>query len=144
MSSDLVEDDASRDQASEEKAAVKKTTTSCQGRKCVPGIVYLGHIPPRLRPKHLRNMLSVYGEIGRIFLQPEGTNTQMTHTCSCTQTWTHMSTCSHTSISWYQAHSLSKTPQSCIFEQQWKIKDDETMGRIFTHRWSREAVKTRT
>lgn len=56
----------------------KKTTkqkgvgvTSCSDRKCVPGIIYLGHIPPRLRPKHLRNMLSVYGEIGRVFLQPE-------------------------------------------------------------------------
>ncbi|XP_075882938.1 activator of basal transcription 1 isoform X3 [Nelusetta ayraudi] len=42
-----------------------------QDRKCVPGIIYLGHIPPRLRPKHVRNMLSVHGEIGRIFLQPE-------------------------------------------------------------------------
>ena len=42
------------------------------GGKVVPGIIYLGHIPPRLRPKHLRNLLSVYGEIGRIFLQPEG------------------------------------------------------------------------
>lgn len=41
-------------------------------QKCVPGIIYLGHIPPRLRPKHLRNMLSPYGEVGRIFLQPEG------------------------------------------------------------------------
>lgn len=41
------------------------------GGKVVPGILYLGHIPPRLRPKHLRNLLSVYGEIGRIFLQPE-------------------------------------------------------------------------
>lgn len=40
-------------------------------KKVVPGIIYLGHIPPRLRPKHLRNLLSVYGEIGRIFLQPE-------------------------------------------------------------------------
>ncbi|RVE71119.1 hypothetical protein OJAV_G00071710 [Oryzias javanicus] len=60
------------DEASgEEQAATKKTTTSCRDRKCVPGIVYLGHIPPRLRPKHLRNMLSVYGEIGRVFLQPE-------------------------------------------------------------------------
>ncbi|KAJ8015875.1 hypothetical protein DPEC_G00001070 [Dallia pectoralis] len=39
--------------------------------KCLPGIVYIGHIPPRLRPKHMRNMLSLYGEIGRIFLQPE-------------------------------------------------------------------------
>ncbi|XP_035500316.2 activator of basal transcription 1 [Scophthalmus maximus] len=37
----------------------------------LPGIIYVGHIPPRLRPKHLRNMLSVYGEIGRVFLQPE-------------------------------------------------------------------------
>lgn len=73
-SSALDEDEASGDdQASEQK----KTTTSCQGRKCVPGIVYLGHIPPRLRPKHLRNMLSVYGEIGRVFLQPEGINTYM-------------------------------------------------------------------
>ncbi|XP_050973136.1 activator of basal transcription 1 [Labeo rohita] len=42
-----------------------------KGKKCLPGIVYLGHIPPRLRPKQLRTMLGVYGEIGRIFLQPE-------------------------------------------------------------------------
>ncbi|CAN9515289.1 unnamed protein product [Ophioblennius macclurei] len=54
----------------------KKTTTmminpSTGDKMCVPGILYLGHIPPRLRPKHLRNLLSAYGEIGRIFLQPE-------------------------------------------------------------------------
>ncbi|XP_061590651.1 activator of basal transcription 1 [Cololabis saira] len=49
----------------------KKKITSCQDRKCIPGIIYLGHIPPKLRPKHLRNLLSVYGEIGRVFLQPE-------------------------------------------------------------------------
>ncbi len=46
-----------------------------KGKKCIPGIVYLGHIPPRMRPKHMRTMLSVYGEIGRIFLQPEGNTT---------------------------------------------------------------------
>ncbi|XP_047235804.1 activator of basal transcription 1 isoform X1 [Girardinichthys multiradiatus] len=55
---------ADGDQLKEEK---KKE----ENRKCVPGIVYLGHIPPRLRPKHLRNLLSAYGEVGRIFLQPE-------------------------------------------------------------------------
>ncbi|XP_028265489.1 activator of basal transcription 1 [Parambassis ranga] len=54
-----------------EEAAGEKIKTSCTDRKSVPGIIYLGHIPPRLRPKHLRNMLAVYGEIGRIFLQPE-------------------------------------------------------------------------
>ncbi|XP_051911308.1 activator of basal transcription 1 isoform X2 [Hippocampus zosterae] len=46
-------------------------TSSSSDKKCVPGILYLGHIPPRFRPKHMRNLLSVYGEIGRIFLQPE-------------------------------------------------------------------------
>uniref|UniRef100_A0A8C8RFT5 Activator of basal transcription 1 n=1 Tax=Pelusios castaneus TaxID=367368 RepID=A0A8C8RFT5_9SAUR len=42
-----------------------------QGKKIVPGILYLGHIPPRFRPRHVRNLLSVHGEVGRIFLQPE-------------------------------------------------------------------------
>ncbi|KAL4646287.1 activator of basal transcription 1 [Arapaima gigas] len=42
-----------------------------KGKKTVPGILYLGHIPPRLRPSHVRTMLGAYGEIGRIFLQPE-------------------------------------------------------------------------
>lgn len=41
-------------------------------KKVVPGIIYLGHIPPRFRPRHVRNLLSSYGEVGRIFLQPEG------------------------------------------------------------------------
>ncbi|XP_073397403.1 activator of basal transcription 1 isoform X2 [Dendrobates tinctorius] len=37
----------------------------------VPGIIYLGHIPPRLRPSHIRKMMSAFGEVGRIFLQAE-------------------------------------------------------------------------
>lgn len=37
----------------------------------MPGIVYLGHIPPRFRPLHVRNLLSAYGEVGRVFFQPE-------------------------------------------------------------------------
>uniref|UniRef100_A0A8D0E1L5 Activator of basal transcription 1 n=1 Tax=Salvator merianae TaxID=96440 RepID=A0A8D0E1L5_SALMN len=40
-------------------------------KKIEPGIIYLGHIPPRFRPRHVRNLLSVHGEVGRIFLQPE-------------------------------------------------------------------------
>lgn len=71
-------DEEQRDDDGENPAEMKKKTkqkgvgvTSCPDRKCIPGIVYLGHIPPRLRPKHLRNLLSVYGEIGRVFLQPE-------------------------------------------------------------------------
>ncbi|XP_018413493.1 PREDICTED: activator of basal transcription 1 [Nanorana parkeri] len=40
-------------------------------KSVIPGIIYLGHIPPRLRPRHVRNMMSVHGEVGRIFLQAE-------------------------------------------------------------------------
>ncbi|KAB0355450.1 hypothetical protein FD755_021958 [Muntiacus reevesi] len=39
--------------------------------RVVPGIVYLGHIPPRFRPLHVRNLLSAYGEVGRVFSQAE-------------------------------------------------------------------------
>lgn len=66
--------------AVEVKEEKKKVKNVFQDRKCVPGIIYLGHIPPRFRPKQLRNLLSVYGEIGRIFLQPEGTSTTRIHT----------------------------------------------------------------
>ncbi|XP_051806026.1 activator of basal transcription 1 [Acanthochromis polyacanthus] len=62
------EDEAQKAGGDEDAAGMKRKSGD---RKCVPGILYLGHIPPRLRPKHLRNLLSVYGEIGRIFLQPE-------------------------------------------------------------------------
>ncbi|XP_030640415.1 activator of basal transcription 1 [Chanos chanos] len=59
------EDEDQKDEGDEETLKEEKK------KKLMPGIVYLGHIPPRLRPKHVRNMLGVYGEIGRIFLQPE-------------------------------------------------------------------------
>lgn len=65
------EDDGDAADIKKKKSKQKGSLTSCSDRKCIPGIIYLGHIPPRLRPKHLRNLLSVYGEIGRIFLQPE-------------------------------------------------------------------------
>lgn len=67
---DGVDDD--KNNADRKKNPIKKGVTSCSDKKCLPGIIYLGHIPPRMRPKHMRNMLSAYGEIGRIFLQPEG------------------------------------------------------------------------
>ncbi|XP_062315809.1 activator of basal transcription 1 [Osmerus eperlanus] len=63
------------------------------GKKTLPGIVYLGHIPPRLRPKHMRNMLGVYGEIGRVFLQPEDRSVKRkkkkagSKACSFTEGW---------------------------------------------------------
>ncbi|KAJ8257764.1 hypothetical protein GJAV_G00189440 [Gymnothorax javanicus] len=55
----------------EEDEGMQGVTEEKSTKKTIPGIIYLGHIPPRLRPKHVRNLLSPYGEIGRIFLQPE-------------------------------------------------------------------------
>ncbi|CAI9552410.1 unnamed protein product [Staurois parvus] len=49
-----------------------KNLAGTKKKSVIPGIIYLGHIPPRLRPRHIRNMLSVHGEVGRIFLQVEG------------------------------------------------------------------------
>merc|ERR1711936_628749 len=36
-----------------------------------PGIIYLSRIPPAMNPLKIRKSLSQYGEIGRLFLQPE-------------------------------------------------------------------------
>uniref|UniRef100_A0A8C3F7F6 Activator of basal transcription 1 n=1 Tax=Chrysemys picta bellii TaxID=8478 RepID=A0A8C3F7F6_CHRPI len=57
--------------AGEEGSPLPGAPDPPQGKKIMPGIVYLGHIPPRFRPRHVRNLLSVHGEVGRIFLQPE-------------------------------------------------------------------------
>ncbi|KAM4696696.1 activator of basal transcription 1 [Rhinophrynus dorsalis] len=54
-----------------EKEMEENVPEPSKKKSVVPGIIYLGHIPPRLRPRHIRNMLSVHGEVGRIFLQAE-------------------------------------------------------------------------
>lgn len=63
-----------RDQKPEaEEEQEESEEAACGGKKrVVPGIVYLGHLPPRFRPLHVRNLLSAYGEVGRVFFQPEG------------------------------------------------------------------------
>lgn len=40
-------------------------------RKDKSGIVYLSRVPPFMKPNKMRNIMSCYGEVGRIFLQPE-------------------------------------------------------------------------
>ena len=36
------------------------------------GIIYLSKIPPYMTVKRLRQMMEEFGEVGRIFLQPDG------------------------------------------------------------------------
>lgn len=37
------------------------------------GVVYISRIPPGMRPTKVRHIMSAYGEIGRVYLQQEGT-----------------------------------------------------------------------
>jgi len=37
-----------------------------------PGIIYLSRIPPYMKPLKIRHIFSDFGEVGRVFLQPEG------------------------------------------------------------------------
>lgn len=62
------------DEKSEAEEEQEEPREAAHGSKkrVVPGIVYLGHIPPRFRPLHVRNLLSAYGEVGRVFFQAEG------------------------------------------------------------------------
>jgi ESF2/ABP1 family protein len=36
------------------------------------GVCYLSRVPPQMNPSHIRQVLSSYGEIQRIYLAPEG------------------------------------------------------------------------
>lgn len=37
------------------------------------GVIYISRIPPGMRPAKVRHLMSAYGEIGRVYLQQEGT-----------------------------------------------------------------------
>ncbi|XP_016521466.1 activator of basal transcription 1 isoform X2 [Poecilia formosa] len=118
--------------ASEQKgaAAAADDEVKKKERKCVPGIIYLGHVPPRLRPKHLRNLLSAYGEIGRIFLQPEDRQVRRkkkksgSRRCDFTEGWVEFR---DKRVAKRVALSLHNTPMGTkkrqrFFSDLWNIK----------------------
>ena len=43
-------------------------------RNLKPGIIYFSRLPPFMKPAKVRYLFAQYGEIGRLFLQPEGTD----------------------------------------------------------------------
>ena len=45
--------------------------TSNNHKATSPGIVYLSRIPPYMRVNKVRHLLSQFGEVGKIYLQPE-------------------------------------------------------------------------
>lgn len=52
-----------------------ETNGSSPGKiSTVPGVMYISTIPPGMKPLHLQQVFEKYGEVGRIFLQPDGKN----------------------------------------------------------------------
>ncbi|KAM7322696.1 activator of basal transcription 1 [Alexandromys fortis] len=70
-SEDEAEGNADAAEEQEEPEEADCDGSSKKKKRVVPGIVYLGHVPPRFRPLHVRNLLSAYGEVGRVFFQAE-------------------------------------------------------------------------
>ncbi|CAO2595481.1 Activator of basal transcription 1 [Lemmus lemmus] len=70
-SQEEAERDADAAEEQDEPEEADCDSSSKKKKRVVPGIVYLGHVPPRFRPLHVRNLLSAYGEVGRVFFQAE-------------------------------------------------------------------------
>ena len=43
-------------------------------KETVPGVIYLSRVPPFMSVKKIRDVFGQYGDLGRIFLQPDGKN----------------------------------------------------------------------
>lgn len=74
------EQEEEEDKEEEEKGEEEKKadgSKSVKGKKkLTPGVVYLSRIPPFMRPRKVRHLLSQYGDIGRVYLAPEDPQSQ--------------------------------------------------------------------
>lgn len=51
------------------------STSSNEKLATIPGVMYISTIPPGVKPLHLQQVFEKYGEVGRIFLQPDSKST---------------------------------------------------------------------
>lgn len=51
---------------------MEKSPSTRKTKATNPGVVYMSRLPPFMKPAKIRNIFSQYGEVGRLFLQPEG------------------------------------------------------------------------
>lgn len=47
-------------------------SSSINSVKTIPGLVYISNLPPKMTPLYIRQIFSKYGEVGRVYLQPDG------------------------------------------------------------------------
>ncbi|XP_078491666.1 activator of basal transcription 1 [Ciona intestinalis] len=54
-----------------EEATKNDESEECLKKGPIPGVIYISFLPPKMTPLHVRQIFEKYGEVGRIFLQPE-------------------------------------------------------------------------
>jgi len=57
----------------EENGLSEKALEAYKAAQNLAGVVYISRIPPGMSPDKVRHLMSAYGEVGKVFLQPEGT-----------------------------------------------------------------------
>ena len=55
------------------KPLTREALAAFQAAQDKAGIIYISRIPPGMRPAKVRHLMSAYGEVGRVYLQQEGT-----------------------------------------------------------------------
>ena len=70
--SNVIEDDMPNEPVSPPYKSTETIRHTSNNHKATsPGIVYLSRIPPYMRVNKVRHLLSQFGEVGKIYLQPE-------------------------------------------------------------------------
>ena len=64
--------DENVNEQTEEETIKRFRKNSVTTAESEPGIIYLSRIPPFMSVKKIRQIFSTYGEVDRIFLQPDG------------------------------------------------------------------------
>lgn len=55
------------------KPLTKEALAAFKAAQDGAGVIYISRIPPGMRPTKVRHLMSAYGEIGKVYLQQEGT-----------------------------------------------------------------------
>lgn len=65
------EEDSKALKAENEKSAILSAFENVINDEKNRGIIYISRIPPKMQPHHIREFMSNFGEVDRIFLRPE-------------------------------------------------------------------------
>lgn len=68
----ILDNDGMRRKAENSRARKKKRSRKDLDGAEKHGVCYLSRVPPHMDPSHIRQILSKYGDIQRIYLVPEG------------------------------------------------------------------------